>query len=192
MTDCSLWNSLYNLLQALNRGIWHEGRCKILSVVLLVIFPLLIVLSLSCTENSAMAILDFHATDSEVFLETWWGFKTSSVCWDWCSPSCLMMNPGLNYFRATLWKGKGSQSASVVEETLFVITSWLVFEMVWLCRCLINVFGGIEHTYEEWMDKATLSSIRSSPGWSLCLHEQVIFVYLRKRKKEISKIREYW
>lgn len=28
---------------------------------------------LSCTENSALAILDFHATDSEVFLETWWG-----------------------------------------------------------------------------------------------------------------------
>lgn len=67
-----------NLLQALNKGIWHEEKCNIVAVVLLLICPLFMVLSiLACTENSVLAILDFCGIDSEVLLV--WIQKTFCV-----------------------------------------------------------------------------------------------------------------
>lgn len=124
--------------------------------MLLVICPLFIVLSLpSCTESSAVAILDFYAPDSEVFLETWWGFKRSSVCLRMClSPSCLDESWAELFQSCLVKRGRFSVSIHPGRNPLSVITSWLEFEVVWLCRCLINVFGGIEHTYQEWMDEA--------------------------------------
>lgn len=118
--------------------------------------PLFMVLSLpSCTKNSALAILDFCATHSAVFLETWWSFKRCCVCLRMMQPFLFDDESWVELFQSYLVKRERfSVSICPGRNPLSVIASWLEFEVVWLCRCLINVFGAMEHTYEEWVVKA--------------------------------------
>lgn len=152
------------------------------------------VLSLpSCTENSALAILGFCATDSEVFLETGWGFKRSSVCLRVMQAFLFDDESWAELFQSYLVKRERfSVSICPGRNPLSVIASWLELEVVWLCRCLINVSGGIEHTYEEWVDKAAfqLHSLQTRlvplPSWT------AYFCVFNEKERKKKSLREYW
>lgn len=95
-------------------------------------------------------------------------------------------------FQSYLGKRKRfSVSILLGRNPLFVITLWLEFEVVWLCRCLINVFGGLEHTYEEWADKAAFqfhsfhSRLVPLPSWTA-----YFCVFKEKEGKKVFKRRE--
>jgi len=134
------------------RGIGHEGRCKILTAVPVVTYPLFMVLSiLSPTENSVLTAPDLCGTDLEVFLV--WFEKALCVLendvalcvWWWI----------LNWKVSELRREKRFAVSNLLgSNSLFVITLWLGCEAVWLRRWLRNVFGGAERTYEEWVGKA--------------------------------------